>query len=102
MPLLPASDPRPVHFVGIAGAGMSALAELFGTATRPTHRAFADAQATVEVLHHLLERIGNLGVQSLEELLTLVRDSAPHRPTPTPPRRRSSRRSGAAWPAPRR
>ena len=23
------SDPRPVHFVGIAGAGMSALAELF-------------------------------------------------------------------------
>jgi hypothetical protein len=29
MPLLSASDPRPVHFVGIAGAGMSALAELF-------------------------------------------------------------------------
>ncbi len=29
MPLLPATDPRPVHFVGIAGAGMSALAELF-------------------------------------------------------------------------
>src|SRR3954471_1734606 len=29
MPLLDAADPRPVHFVGIAGAGMSALAELF-------------------------------------------------------------------------
>src|SRR5579884_4517169 len=29
MPLLDASDARPVHFVGIAGAGMSALAELF-------------------------------------------------------------------------
>jgi UDP-N-acetylmuramate--alanine ligase len=28
MPLLDAADPRPVHFVGIAGAGMSALAEL--------------------------------------------------------------------------
>ncbi|HZF68251.1 MAG TPA: UDP-N-acetylmuramate--L-alanine ligase [Gemmatirosa sp.] len=28
-PLLLAADPRPVHFVGIAGAGMSALAELF-------------------------------------------------------------------------
>ena len=28
-PLLDASDPRPIHFVGIAGAGMSALAELF-------------------------------------------------------------------------
>ena len=60
---------------------LGALAELFGTATRPTHRALADARATVEVLHHLLERIGNLGVQSLEELLALVRDSAPHRPT---------------------
>ena len=29
MPLLTSTDPRPVHFVGIAGAGMSALAELF-------------------------------------------------------------------------
>jgi len=29
MPLLDPSDPRPVHFVGVAGAGMSALAELF-------------------------------------------------------------------------
>ena len=29
MPLLDPTDNRPVHFVGIAGAGMSALAELF-------------------------------------------------------------------------
>lgn len=28
-PLLDPADPRPIHFVGIAGAGMSALAELF-------------------------------------------------------------------------
>ena len=28
MPLLDPTDPRPVHFMGIAGAGMSALAEL--------------------------------------------------------------------------
>ena len=28
MPLIDPSDPRPVHFVGVAGAGMSALAEL--------------------------------------------------------------------------
>ena len=27
--LTPISDPRPIHFMGIAGAGMSALAELF-------------------------------------------------------------------------
>jgi UDP-N-acetylmuramate--alanine ligase len=29
MPLLDDSDSRPIHFIGIAGAGMSALAELF-------------------------------------------------------------------------
>jgi UDP-N-acetylmuramate--alanine ligase len=29
MPLIDPADPRPIHFVGIAGAGMSALAELF-------------------------------------------------------------------------
>ncbi len=60
---------------------LGALAQLFGTSTRPTHRALADARATVEVLHHLLERIGNLGVQSLEELLALARDPAAQRPT---------------------
>ena len=29
MKLMPSSDPRPIHFMGIGGAGMSALAELF-------------------------------------------------------------------------
>ena len=60
---------------------LAALARLFGTATTPNHRALSDARATVEVLHRLLERVGNLGVQSLEELLALARESAPHRPT---------------------
>ncbi|WP_214368538.1 DEDD exonuclease domain-containing protein [Pseudonocardia sp. H11422] len=60
---------------------LGALARLFGTATQPNHRALADARATVEVLHHLLERIGNLGVQSLEELLALARGASAHRPT---------------------
>jgi DNA polymerase III subunit epsilon len=67
---------------------LGALAELFGTATRPTHRALADARATVEVLHRLLERVGNLGVQSLEELLALAKESAPHRPTQQQRRKR--------------
>ncbi|QJY51040.1 DEDD exonuclease domain-containing protein [Pseudonocardia broussonetiae] len=68
---------------------LGALAALFGTATTPNHRAPADAAATVEVLHHLLERIGNLGVQSLEELLALAKDSAPHRPTTGQRRKRT-------------
>ncbi len=67
---------------------LGALAILFGTSTRPTHRALADARATVEVLHRLLERVGNLGVQSLEELLALARESAPHRPTQSMRRKR--------------
>jgi DNA polymerase III subunit epsilon len=68
---------------------LGALAQLFGTATTPNHRALSDARATVEVLHRLLERVGNLGVQSLEELLTLASDSAPHRPTTAQRRKRT-------------
>ncbi|MEE2031548.1 DEDD exonuclease domain-containing protein [Rhodococcus chondri] len=47
---------------------LSALAELFRVSTQPTHRALDDARATVDVLHALIERIGNLGVHSLTEL----------------------------------
>ena len=56
---------------------LSALADLFHTATRPTHRALADARATVEVLHALLERVGNVGVHSLEELLAYLPEVTP-------------------------
>ncbi|MGH3631287.1 MAG: exonuclease domain-containing protein, partial [Sciscionella sp.] len=51
---------------------LSALAYLFGAATTPVHRALDDALATVDVLHGLLERVGPLGVQSLEELLDFL------------------------------
>ncbi|MGW5107989.1 DEDD exonuclease domain-containing protein [Nocardia sp. NPDC004123] len=45
------------------------LAQLLGAETRPTHRALDDARATVDVLHALIARVGNQGVQSLTELL---------------------------------
>ncbi|MFD9891909.1 DEDD exonuclease domain-containing protein [Amycolatopsis sp. NPDC059027] len=48
---------------------LSSLAMLLGSRTRPTHRALDDARATVDVLHALLERVGNLGVHTLEELV---------------------------------
>jgi len=51
---------------------LSALAQLLGARTTPTHRALDDARATVDVLHSLLERVGNLGVHSLEELLAFL------------------------------
>ena len=49
---------------------LSTLARLFGSATTPDHRALTDARATVDVLHALLERVGSVGVHSLEELST--------------------------------
>jgi DNA polymerase-3 subunit epsilon len=50
---------------------LSSLARVFNSATTPNHRALADARATVDVLHGLLERLGGLGVHTLEELQSL-------------------------------
>ena len=47
---------------------LSSLAQLFGAGQAPDHRALHDARATVDVLHALIGRVGNLGVHSLEEL----------------------------------
>jgi DNA polymerase-3 subunit epsilon len=49
---------------------LSSLAQLFGATTTPNHRALSDARATVDVLHGLMERLGGLGVHTLEELQT--------------------------------
>jgi DNA polymerase-3 subunit epsilon len=52
-----------------ANCKLSTLSRLFRTSTTPCHRALADARATVDVLHGLLERLGNLGVRTYEELV---------------------------------
>jgi UDP-N-acetylmuramate--alanine ligase len=44
MPLLDPADSRPIHFIGIAGAGMSALADLF--VRRGAHVTGCDASTT--------------------------------------------------------
>lgn len=49
---------------------LSSLAQLFHATTTPNHRALSDARATVDVLHGLMERLGGLGVHTLEELQT--------------------------------
>ena len=49
---------------------LSTLSVFFHASTMPTHRALADARATVDVLHGLIGRLGNLGVHSLPELRT--------------------------------
>lgn len=48
---------------------LSALSTLFRSSTTPTHRALDDARATVDVLHGLIERVGNQGVHSYAELV---------------------------------
>ncbi|MCA1781637.1 MAG: DEDD exonuclease domain-containing protein, partial [Intrasporangiaceae bacterium] len=47
---------------------LGTLAAHFGAHTTPDHRALHDARATVDVLHGLIERVGNRGVDTLEEL----------------------------------
>jgi DNA polymerase III subunit epsilon len=47
---------------------LAALAKLFAVATQPTHRALDDAKATVDVLHALIERVGNQGVRTYSDL----------------------------------
>ncbi|MDQ3716572.1 MAG: DEDD exonuclease domain-containing protein [Actinomycetota bacterium] len=58
---------------------LSTLAPYFRAHTAPCHRALADARATVDVLHGLFERLGSLGVQSLEELTDLTKQVDPIR-----------------------
>lgn len=55
------------------------LADHFHAATQPNHRALSDARATVDVLHGLLERVGNLGVLSLEDLKEFEHRVSPQR-----------------------
>ena len=74
---------------------LSALAQLFGASTTPTHRALDDARATVDVLHALIERVGNQGVHTYTELRSYLpdvtpaqrRNRAPRHRTAAPPRR---------------
>ncbi|NLE79048.1 MAG: DEDD exonuclease domain-containing protein [Rhodococcus sp.] len=57
---------------------LSNLARLFDVGTTPTHRALDDARATVDVLHALIERVGNLGVHSLTELTDYLPNVTAH------------------------
>ncbi|WP_130865040.1 DEDD exonuclease domain-containing protein [Acidipropionibacterium timonense] len=69
---------------------LGTLAQLFHATTTPDHRALDDARATVDVLHGLIERVGNLGVTTLEDLLEVT-----HRVSPA---RRAKRRWAAELP----
>lgn len=52
---------------------LATLALLFDTEVKPTHRALDDAKTTVDVLHGLFERSGNLQISTFAQLLELLR-----------------------------
>lgn len=52
---------------------LETLAGTIGTASRPCHRAFPDAQATLELFHRLLELAGPVGVLTFEDLVSFTR-----------------------------
>jgi DNA polymerase-3 subunit epsilon len=52
---------------------LATLARLADATTQPCHRALADARATVDVLHYLIGRVGDLGITTVEELAALTR-----------------------------
>ena len=47
---------------------LSTLAEFFGAATSPNHRALDDAMATVDILHGLIERLAGFDVHNFEQM----------------------------------
>lgn len=58
---------------------LATLARHFRATVQPDHRALSDARATLDVLHALLERVGNLGVDTVEDLRELMARVAPER-----------------------
>jgi DNA polymerase-3 subunit epsilon len=69
-----------LHRDEVRNCKLGTLAAHFRTAVVPSHRALDDARATTEVFHALLERVGNFGVASVEDLAAFAsRVSAPQR-----------------------
>ena len=58
---------------------LATLAQHFRATVTPNHRALTDAEATVDVLHGLIERVGNLGVHTIEDLQEFTRKVSPQR-----------------------
>jgi DNA polymerase III subunit epsilon len=55
---------------------LATVAQHLRARTRPEHRALADARATVDVLHGLIERAGAYGATTLEDLRDLGRSTS--------------------------
>jgi len=68
-----------LHRDEVRDVKLGTLAKYFHAATQPDHRALSDARATVDVLYGLFERLGNLGVTTLDDLTEFTRRVSPAR-----------------------
>ena len=57
----------------VANRRLETLARHLRCAHHPSHRAYTDALATVDVLHGLIERVAGFGVTTLEDLARITR-----------------------------
>lgn len=61
---------RILHAGETRGHRLGVLAAHLGATVEPDHRALTDARATVDVLHALISRVGDCGVDTVSELRT--------------------------------
>jgi DNA polymerase III subunit epsilon len=71
-PLCTAALARRLLASRVRRVSLSALAQFFGVPTAPCHRALPDAEATAQVLIHLIELARELGARRVSELRTLA------------------------------
>ena len=57
----------------VANYKLSTLANFVGTSTTPSHRAMKDVESTLEVFHHLIERVAGFGVFTVQDLLNFLK-----------------------------
>ena len=50
---------------------LSTLAQHIKTENQPTHRAYADVLATIDLFHHLIERSSSLGVKGVNDFIKI-------------------------------
>jgi DNA polymerase-3 subunit epsilon len=68
----------------VANYQLGTLAQYFDTHTAPNHRALDDAQATVDVLHGVIERLGTFGIFTINQMLGTSRKPSQNARVATP------------------
>ena len=68
----------------VANYQLGTLAQYFDTHIAPNHRALDDAQATVDVLHGVIERLGTFGIFTINQMLGASRKPSQNARVATP------------------